>query len=182
MRQKKTPGCYRGLPRSVSPSAVLEHGPPLEPRNGRVTDSIRPADIGQRLAGLAACNGFLNLEWTQLWLASEPDAPCLRSFPPLRCSGQDRRSFEFRQGSEHGQDRLAVWAGRVDHRISNRLEWRLLVPAFGLSVPMLALWASNQARSALAQSIRFHRSAEANRPHILARLKARRCHRSVTDP
>ena len=76
--KRKTPGCYRGLPRSVSPSAVLEHGPPLEPRNGLVTDSIRPADIGQRLAGLAACNGFLNLEWTQLWLASEPDAPCLR--------------------------------------------------------------------------------------------------------
>ena len=129
---KENPPAATGGSRSMSPSAVLEHGPPLEPRNGRVTDSIRPADIGQRLAGLAACNGFLNLEWTELWLASEPDAPCLRSFPPLRCSGQDHRSFEFRQGSEHGQDQLAVWAGRVDHRISNRLEWRLLVPAFGL--------------------------------------------------
>src|SRR6516164_1996500 len=28
--KRKTPGCYRGLPRSVSPSAVLEHVAPLK--------------------------------------------------------------------------------------------------------------------------------------------------------
>jgi hypothetical protein len=49
LRQKeKTQAATGGSPRSVSPSAVMEHGPPLEPRYGRAADAIGSADICQR--------------------------------------------------------------------------------------------------------------------------------------
>ena len=107
--KRKTPGCYRGLPRSVSPSAVLEHGPPLEPRNGRVTDSIRPADIGRRLASLAACDGFLNLEWAQLRLASEP---ALVSAPPMFWPESSIVRIQTRQRARPGSACRVGWSCR----------------------------------------------------------------------
>jgi hypothetical protein len=94
----------------------------LEPRNRRVADPVRSSNIRHSLARLAPRNRLLSLEWSELGLATKSYASGHRSLPTLRRSRKDHRAFEFSQCREHRKDQLAVGAGRIDHRISKRLE------------------------------------------------------------
>src|SRR5262249_49689316 len=94
----------------------------LESRNRRMANAVGSTDIGHRLACLAPSNRFPSLERTELRLSTKSNASRHSAFPTLRGSGENHGAFECSQCSKHGKDQLAVWTGRVDHRIGKRFE------------------------------------------------------------
>jgi hypothetical protein len=66
-------------------------------------NSVAPRNINQGLASNPPCQCLLRLVCSELWLATEPHAPGLRSLSALTCPGQDEVALEFSQPAE---DRL----------------------------------------------------------------------------
>ena len=70
------------------PSVGLEGASALEPPDGGGVDVVGPRDVGQRLAGVDARHGLLQLMGTELARAAEPDAAGFGA--PPRCANATR--------------------------------------------------------------------------------------------
>src|SRR3974390_2750349 len=94
----------------------------LQPRHCRVAHAVRSTNLGQGFTSRSTAQGFVDLEWRQLGLATKPHASLLRAFSALRCPREDHAPFKLSQRAQHREDQLAMGAGGVEHRISDRAE------------------------------------------------------------
>ncbi len=102
--------------RRISPGAVAQS------TDRTVTDVVRPSDVRQNLARLPASDRLPALMAGKLGLATEDNAPCLCTLPPLPRPRPDQFAFKLRQSSQHGQHQTTVRRRRVSPSVSERFE------------------------------------------------------------
>src|SRR5262249_33430639 len=93
-----------------------------QPRYRRMAHAIAPTNISQGLTISSTRQRLLDLKRGELGASTKPTSTSLSPSSTISSPGQDHRSLELSQGSEHSKDQLPMWASRVDQRISKRSE------------------------------------------------------------
>jgi hypothetical protein len=85
-------------------------------------DGVGLGDLGQRLAGRPALDGFLALVLRQLRLPAELDAGGLGALAAVACAFADEVALELSYGGKKRREQPSLRRGRIPERVTERAE------------------------------------------------------------